>query len=281
MIRLSIASSASIAIAFAAVLASVGCASRNDDDVQLDSTEQALVADNDAAEEADESLEASIDDGLGGGEADAPAQPSEEVDEGRVGVVRLRAPRHVSPAGCLVSSAAGNVITHTFSGCTNLRGRKLDGVVTSTWSFVPGKAKVVHSATDFKIDKATFSGSRTVDYAKDGGKFTVTRIGSWSGTLEGGKPIKHEANFVTVYDAASKCYVRNGTASSSVGQREFSRTVENVERCRPFAYACPKGGKKTIKRNDRSLSIEFSGGRAVEVTRPNGTSVIRQLACVE
>lgn len=272
-----------VALSLVSLVLGAGCSLRAQSDGELGTTDQLLVADEQESTDSDDTLEVGVDEPLSGSDAAKPAEPGDALDErGRIERVRGGAAKHFQPEGCLTSSVEGRVVTHVFNNCTSLRGlKKLNGTVVSTWSFEPGKAKVVHAAMDFNIDGAVISGSRSVEYSKVGSVYTKHRVGSWSGATASGKPITHDADFVTSFDTSTGCAVRNGEASSSVGKREFSRKVEGLERCGQQFRGCPDAGKITIARAGRSLQIEFLGGRNAEVTLPSGSVVSKQMACVE
>ena len=96
---------------------------------------------------------------------------------------------------------------------------------------------------------------------------------------------KTEASFIATFDTSTRCVTRDGTATTSIGGRSFSRTVEDYERCGIGRLGCPESGKVTLSRTKGgetlSLTIEFNGGRSYTVTRPNGTEIDRQLVCRE
>jgi hypothetical protein len=278
----SLLSSLGLASVFA--LAS-GCTLRANS-TELGVAEAQLVSDDQESASSDDDLEDVLDQPLSGSDPAEPGAPSEALQAQAASEplvdIKLRARRHFQPEGCLTTTIEGLVATHVFNNCTGPRGlRTFNGTVVSTWSLEVGKASVIHRATDFKINGATISGSRAVSYTKAGRVFTKTRVGDWSGTTASGKEIKHQADFISVYDANTGCVLRNGSASSSVGARSFSRKVEGLEVCGLVRGRCPKAGKVTLTRGDKSLTIEFSGGRDVDISLPNGRSASRQISCIE
>jgi hypothetical protein len=146
-----------------------------------------------------------------------------------------------------------------------------------------GKLTITHEADGFVANGATITGQRVVAYTRSGSRVTKTRIGRWSGTTAKGRPIEHEASFVTTYDAAKRCITRDGTARTTIGDRSFERTVDGYERCGIGRGGCPEGGSVTLTRTKAgeplSLSIAFLGGARYQVTRPNGQQATRLLLC--
>jgi hypothetical protein len=272
--------------ALASLTSLVGGCSLRASTIELGVAEAQLVTDDQQSASSDDDLESGLDEPLSGADPAQPSAPSEALNAAtpsdRLADVRSRARKHFQPEGCVATTVEGPVATHVFSNCTGPRGlRTFNGTVVSTWSFESGKASVAHAATDFKINGATISGTRTVSYTKAGSVFTKTRVGNWAGLTEDGTAISHRADFVSVYDASTGCMVRNGTASSSVGARALSRQVENLEVCGIVRQKCPKAGKVTLVRAGKSVIVEFSGTRAVEITLPNGSVASKQIACVE
>jgi hypothetical protein len=261
-----------------------GCALRSSTG-ELGLTEQQLVSDEQESTRADDDLESGLDEPLSGSDPMRPEAPESALNDSassaRMADLKDRARRHFQPEGCLTTTLDGLVATHVFNNCTGPNGlRTFNGTIVSTWAFEPTKASVSHRATDFKINGASISGSREVSYSKDGVVYTKVRVGDWSGTTAEGQAIRHQANFVSVYDANARCVVRNGSASSSLGARSFSRKVEGLEIC-GTRLRCPKAGTVTLARADKSIAVEFSGTRTVEITLPSGRSVSRQVSCIE
>lgn len=271
-------------LVLASLFVAAGCTAKSSSSsTELGVADQLLVADDQEASDTDDDAESGIDESLSGADPLDPQTPAEGSDAERLDKIRKNPGRFFQPAGCITTTIAGNVATHVFVNCTGPHGMKtFNGTVTSTWTFGAGTASVTHAATDFHINGNTISGSRIVSYSKAGSVYTKVRTGAWSGETAKGKAITHTANFTVTYDAATKCVTRNGTATSSVGARDFSRTVTNYERCGVFYRGCPKaGGKITLKRNDRTLVIDFEGGQDVQITLPGGNQVDRQLVCLD
>ncbi|MBX3230560.1 MAG: hypothetical protein KIT84_02465 [Labilithrix sp.] len=261
----------------------------NDPTEELGTGEAALVADDAEAAETDADLEAALDEPLSGSTAADPGDPGDPAaaasDEELGEKVRTNAGRFFEPAGCLVSTRSGNAITHVFTGCTGPFGlAKLDGTVTSTYVRAAGKLTITHEAASFTVNGASVSGTRIIEYTRAGSVITKKRTGSWTGTTAKGKDIAHAANFVTSYDASSKCITRDGSAETSIGGRSFERTLDGYRRCGIGRGGCPEAGGKLVLSRTKSdetlsLTIELLGGVRYRVTRPNGTQVTRLLLC--
>jgi len=267
----------------------VGCKKAEaDDDAEsgsLGTSEAQLVEDDAEAAELDDDLEAGLDEPLSGAAESDPGSPAEAAsDDELMEKVRTNPGRFYKPAGCITSTRAGNVVTHVFAKCTGPYGMtEFNGTVTSTYAREPGKLTVTHEASGFSANGATVSGKRVVAYAREGALITKSRTGSWSGTTAKGKPITHEASFVTTYDASAKCITRDGSAQTSIGGRAFERAIDGFKRCGIGRAGCPESGTVVLSRTkdgeSLSVTIGFPGGAKYQVTRPNGTQVTRLLIC--
>lgn len=280
---------ANVALVSVVVLgfAVVGCNKQDEtaDEENLGAAEAQLVEDDSEASGTDDDLEAGLDEPLSGADEANPGTPAEgkTLDE-VMEKVRSNPGRFFKPAGCIASTRNGNEVKHTFSGC---RGpydmAEFTGTINSTYAYADGKLTITHEASGFTANGATIHGSRVVEYVRAGSLVTKTRHGSWSGTTAKGKPITHEANFMTTYDASSKCLTRDGSAQSSIGDRAFERTVDNYKRCGIGRLGCPESGTisltKTKSEKELTVSIDFFGGARYKVTRPSGRAVTRPLIC--
>lgn len=278
-------------IALASIIAvgivTIGCKSHEDDesDSALGASESQLVEDDAEASDVDDDLEAGLDEPLSGATEVDPGSPADGAsDDDVMEKARTNPGRFFKPAGCIVSTRQGNKLTHVFEKCTGPYGMaEFNGSITSTYVREAGKLTVTHEATGFTANGASITGKRVVVYTRSGSVVTKTRNGSWSGTTAKGKPITHEASFVTTYDIASKCITRDGSAQTTIGGRSHERTVDDYKRCGIGRGGCPESGRITLARtkggDTLSLSIEFLGDARYRVTRPNGTQVTRSLIC--
>ena len=280
---------ANLALVSATLLAlvTVGCKKDDsDDDDDVGSTEAQLVADDKEAAETDEDLEVGLDEPLSGAVATDPGNPADGASDDEVSEkLRTNPGLFFQPAGCLVSARAGNVITHTFTGCKGPYGMtEFNGTVTTTYAREPGKLTITHEASGFKANGATISGKRVVVYTREGTVISKNRTGSWSGTTAKGRPITHEASFVTTYDASSRCLTRDGSAQTTIGGRSFERTIDGFKRCGIGRGGCPSSGTIVLSRTRQgttmSVTIEFLGGPSYRVTGPKGGQVTLPLVCL-
>jgi hypothetical protein len=273
-------------------IALVGCKKQEDDgdertggDAPLGTAEAQLYEDDAEASETDEDLDVGIDEPLSGATQADPGSPADgATDDEVLEKVRTNAGVFFKPAGCIASTREGNKLKHVFNRCTGPWGMaEFNGTITSTYVREAGKLTVTHEATGFTANGASISGSRVVVYTREGSLVTKTRTGSWSGTTAKGKPISHEASFVTTWDGASRCITRDGSATTTIGGRSFERTVDGFKRCGIGRGGCPESGTITLSRTkdgeSLSLSIEFLGGTQYRVTRPSGVQVTRNLLC--
>lgn len=265
------------------------CSVESNDPPALDGTlgrsESQLVEDDAEAAEMDEDLEVGLDEPLSGAAPEDPGSPAEGATDAEVmEKVRTNPGRFFQPAGCITTTIEGNVATRVFTNCTGpYEMATFNGTVKSTYAREAGKLTVTHEATDFQINGATVGGKRVVVYERSGTTVTKTRTGSWSGTTAKGNAISHEASFVTTYDAASRCLTRDGSATTSIGGRSLTRSIDDYRRCGIGRLGCPESGTVVVTgtRDGQSLSVtvEFLGGRSYRVTGPNGRQATRQLLC--
>lgn len=269
-------------------LLAVGC--RRDDDADdgggaLGTAESQLIEDETEARDTDDDLEAAVDEPLSGGTEADPGTPADGASDDEVlEKVRTNAGKFFKPAGCLVSTREGNKITHVFTGCSGPYGlANFNGTITSTYVRETGTLTITHEASGFSANGASISGTRMVVYTRNGSVITKTRTGSWTGTTKKGRPITHEASFVTTYDGATKCLTRDGSAQTTIGGRSFERTVDDYKRCGIGRAGCPQSGTIVLSRtkggDTASVTIAFPGGAKFTVTRPNGKTVTRPLLC--
>lgn len=265
----------------------IGCAAKaeGEEESSLGTNESLLVADNEEAEQVEEDSEAGLDEPLSGAEQADPGSPADATDEAAfMEKVKTNPGRWFKPAGCITTTIAGNVATHVFKDCTGPYGlASFNGTVTSTYVRGSGSLTITHEASGFAINGATVSGKRVVVYSKSGTVITKKRTGSWSGTTKRGKAFSHDADFTVTWDPAAKCVTRDGSASTTVGAREFSRTIDGYKRCGIGNLGCPESGKIVLSRTKgdqtASVTIEFLGGRQYTVTGSGGRTAKGVLVC--
>lgn len=270
-------------------IATTACNVRSRDDASdgeaLGTAESQLVEDDTEADDTDGDAEAGLDEPLSGATPADPSTPAEGATDDEVTAkVKANVGRFFQPAGCLVSTIEGNKAKHVFKGCSGPYGlASFEGEVSSTYSVADGKLTITHTFEGFKANGAAISGTRVITYAKDGTKIVRTRTGNWTGTTRKGRTITHSASFVTTWDPATRCIERDGAAQTTVGEKSFERTLTDYKRCGIGKGGCPESGKLVLQRTrgdaSFSLSLEFLGGTAYRVTRPNGTQIERRLVC--
>lgn len=262
----------------------VGCGQAGPDTTEgLDSEASALVSDNGELDMTEEGVELGIEEALSGGQSSEPAAPvdSAMTAEDFAEKARLNPGVFFKPAGCIVSTRAANVVTHVFTDCTGPYGlRSLNGTVTSTWTKLATGPQVVHATKGFKIDGATIDHTVTIQYSRAGGVITRTRKGNLTGTTAKGNAIKHSADYVVTFDTGSRCITRNGSSASSIGAREWSRSIKGYERCGIGLGGCPNSGAVTLDSPKRDVSLSFPGGAFVDIT-VDGKKLRRPLLCNE
>lgn len=260
----------------------VGCAGRDSgtDTSGLDSEAAALVDDNTETDDTEGDLEEGLEDPLSGaaiatGEIEIAAPDAETVAE----KARTNPGVIFKPAGCIVSTRAANVVTHVFSNCSGPYGlASYSGTVTSTWTKIANGFQVVHATKGFHINGATIDHTVTIQYTRAAGVYTKTRKGDSTGTTAKGRAISHHADYVTTWDPATRCIDRNGSSSTTIGARAFSRSITDYERCGVGLGGCPKKGTFELTTPKLNLQLSFPGGPEVDIT-VNGNKFRRAMIC--
>ncbi len=279
-----------VSLVVAGGLVAAGCASKSDGSGEgnsLGTSESLLVADNEEVDEQEETTETGIEEPLSGADPTDPGAPAEGTNDADLASkLKTNPGKWFKPAGCIVSTVSGNVATHVFTNCTGPYGFvNFNGTVTTTYVRGNGSLTITYEANGFKANGAAISGKRVVVFTKNGSVVTKRRTGAWTGTTKKGKEISHDADFTVTWDSATKCVTRSGSAQTSVGGREFSRTITGYKRCGIGSGGCPESGTIALSRtkgdNTASLTIELLGGRDYTVTGPKGRSATLQLVCRE
>jgi hypothetical protein len=269
-------------LAFAAALASAlpACAS-SDGAGSLDAASAAMVADSQEIDDFDDTADLAIEEPLSG--AAEGAEVTVTLDAaGAAEASKTNAGTFFKPAGCLVTTVAGNVVTRVFSDCTGPYGYvHLTGTITSTWSKITDGVSVKHEAKEFLVNGAVIDHVVTVAYTRAGGVYQKTRHASSNGITARGHAITHAADFVTKYDAITKCLARDGAGQTTIAGRALSRTVTGYQRCGIGSGGCPKGGQIVLKRDARTVEIDFPGGAFMDVKIDGGAAIRRPLLCRE
>jgi hypothetical protein len=245
----------------------------------------AIVADHSESESTDDQVQGGVEDTLSGATPAAASFDLTVAPEAAAANVHTNAGLWFKPAGCIVSTVSGAVVTSVFTDCTGPYGlAHFNGTVVSTWSKpAAGELQVVHQLDGFHVNGATISGTITVDYTRDGaGVFTKHRVANLSGETASGRAITRTADYVTTYDGKTNCLLRNGDAKTTIGARSLDVTVSGYERCGLGELGCPVAGTVTLtaEPSGESLSLTFPGGAAVVVTGPKGGKATLPLACL-
>lgn len=280
---------------FAALLLTVtGCASTSSDTTggatDISTSESALSTDNDSAQEAEDGAE-EAEQGLSGASPSDPGTPASasSVDD-LDAKIKTNPGLFFKPAGCIVSTRLSpGVWNHVFTNCTGPAGKRTyNGTIQSKWTVGAGQLEVVHTATNFVIAgpnvTATVSGARTVTYTMAPPTITKKRVGTWTGTLEKNATKQseawtHNANFTTTWDAATKCYTRDGEVDNTVGSDSFGRSVSGYKVCGSSIFVCPESGQIVLDRKDGTvkITITFLGGGNYDIEGAKGKKVERKL----
>jgi hypothetical protein len=292
-----------LALVSAALLALVattnGCksaeSSSTDGSATLGSSEEQLVSDDSESADADDNMEAGVDAPLSGADPSDPGNPADGASDDEVlEKVQVNAAKHFRNGvigRCLASTRNGNKIQHVFHACrTPWSLKTFDGTITSTYVRDGNKLTITHDFNGFLADGASVSGERVVTYTRNvdaSGAVTIekTRTGNFTGETKKGKAISHTANFSASYDVAAKCITREGSAQTTLGNRQFERVISDFKRCGIGELGCPVSGSITLsltnvaKDKAVSVTVAFPGGPKMEITRPNGKVVERTLAC--
>jgi hypothetical protein len=263
----------------------VGCGEGEPTGDKLGVEESALVEDSGEIDDLDAETELGLEEPASGAPlADPGAPPLDGTTNGAGAAANSKTNIGLffKPAGCIVSTVTGNVVTHVFTNCTGPQGyTSFNGTVVSTWSLSAGKLSVKHVAQGFRINGATVDHTVTVDYTKQGTVYTKHRVGETTGITKAGKPITHHADYTTTYDTAARCITRDGSSETTVGNRGVSRTIAGYKRCGIGSLGCPDSGVYTVTRKALNLTIkiEFPGGATMKVTLPGGRVVTVPLLC--
>jgi hypothetical protein len=199
-----------------------------------------------------------------------------------------------TPAGCVTSTRATNVVTFTFTDCTYLLGyTQVNGTIEATYApgATMGSVEVaVKNTTPFKLQTYTVDKNavpRTVvplvvDVTIDAHatvQLTAPNVQrtDWNGTYVAkwpGGSLTHEPTYHSVVDTSTgtTCVDLDGSATTKFANgRGVTVDVAGYHRCGQ-PKECPAAGGSvsfTSLLDPRlTLKVEFLGGRAVRVTPP-------------
>lgn len=196
-------------------------------------------------------------------------------------------PSKLWPSGCLTRAkdqTNPNVVHLTFKDCTgpfglvHLNGEEIvtfdkTGAGTLTASFASQNLTanghpITHSATA----EITFSGTeRNVDWK-----------GAWTRVNGKGDTVAHTSALTIKVDTTTHCRVENGTAKTTVAERELDTTIDNLKLCPNDAgdKGCPSGKvTHTAKKSGKTVTVEFDGSAQASVTGPGGKTFEVPLVC--
>ena len=258
-------------------LATLACAGRGEDESDLDAATLALVAANEELQSTEQDLEGGLELPLSGAPSESdPVDTSSE--EAAATAAWSNAGIYFQPAGCISNTRDGAVVTHVFDDCTGPHGRvHLTGTVTSTWSRTETGVSVVHETEGFQINGATVDHSVTISYGYEAGVYTRHRGGVTTGVTGGGRAIAHSADYTTTWDPDMTCVTRDGSSETSIGEREFSRTIDGYERCGVGEFGCPNAGTLTLTGPRLTVELTFRGSGSYDATANDHTFSDRQL----
>jgi hypothetical protein len=258
-------------------VATLGCAGRQDESSDLDTATAALVADNDDLETAEQDLEGGLELPLSGAASEtAEIDPSSETVAATAAVTN--AGLFFQPAGCITSTREGAVVVHVFDDCTGPHGRlHLTGTVTSTWAPTATGVSVTHATEGFQINGATVDHTVTITYSLEDGIVTRHRVGATTGATADGLPIEHAADYTTTWDPTTGCITRDGSSSTTLEGRSWSREIEGYERCGVGLLGCPRAGSIRLHRDRIDAEVQFNGGRSYDLTVNGHTFSDRQM----
>lgn len=255
-----------------ALAAFVGCGAP---DETTDTSVAAMVSDNAEIAALEQELEGSLEEPLSDvstSEGDMAATTPDDAAD----MARENAGHWFRPAGCIQSVRDGNVVTHTFDDCIGPRQRSLSGVVTSTWTLADGVVSVLHEARDFSIDRARVDHVTNVEYRFEDGIIFRDRTSSTVGTTASGKAIDHSGSFGIAYDVSSGCYTRDGQAQVSIGEHEWTRSVQGWLACGDL-FTCPSAGSITMSGPRGTGSIEITSSGYYDLTIGERTDTHRSM----
>lgn len=191
------------------------------------------------------------------------------------------------PAGCATRAADPTnprVVHVTFNGCTGPFGLvSVSGEMTATFSKnADGSLHVDVQSTNLTANGHPVSHSGAGDITVNGTERDVVWHGDWTRVNKLGETVAHTTSFTIAIDTATKCRDTNGTAVTTVADREVDSTVTNYKICKVSTGddACPSG---TIaldhKKSGRTITVAFDGSAEATLTGPRGGTISVPLVC--
>jgi hypothetical protein len=194
---------------------------------------------------------------------------------------------HLWPASChtRVKDPTNRRVVHiTFDDCTGPFGLvHLSGHVTVTFSSTDkGELRADYQSSDLTANGHPITWTASADITVNGNERDVTWHGVWDRTTDKGKTVSHTSDATIVDDVTTQCRTTNGTAVTTVDNREVDTTVKDYKICRDpdGSDSCPTGTvTHTRKSSGLSVTATFDGTNKATVVGPHGHSTEVPLVC--
>ena len=216
-------------------------------------------------------------------EATSMADPTAAAD------ALLAVPADPADASCRTRARDPNdpaTVIITLTDCTGrFRARHVSGKEIVHFSM--GAGGVIHAdfhSEGWTVDGRPASHTASADITVNGAERDVTWQGAWQRTNDRGTPVSHTSDLTIKVDTLARCRTRNGTSTTTIGDRVIDSQLQDVKVCRDAAGEprCPTGTVvHTSRANGRSITVRFDGTANAEVTGPRGGTFDRPLDCRE
>lgn len=254
----------------------IGCGSGEEESV--DQTTQLLSSDGAEAEMTSDQSTDSLTD------ATFEALPSADVMMAADAVAG--APNELLDGSCRTRAKDPNDPNTVIITLNNCKGRFGRHTVSGTEivHFTQGAdANTIHAeftSQNLLIDGKPANHTATADITIDGDMRHIVWSGGFDTMSDKGEAIVHSSNLMIDVDRAAHCRTRNGTAQTTIGDRQLSTSFQDFKVCRGVGDVrmCPTG-TVSHTRGDKSVSVTFDGTNVAEVTGPRGQTFERTLAC--
>jgi hypothetical protein len=191
------------------------------------------------------------------------------------------------PAGCVtrkVDPTNATVVDVTLNDCTGPFGLlHFTGDITLTFS--PGASGGVHvegTGANMTINGHAATFARSADITVDSTSHTVTvdGSGSWTRVDLLGDTVSHTRMETTVIDPVMGCRTSNGSAVTTVGQREIDSKFMDYKICKTAdGDGCPSGTITHVRKaSGDTVTVTFDGSNQAEITGPRGSAEV-MLVC--
>jgi hypothetical protein len=180
--------------------------------------------------------------------------------------------------GCLGSSQTAldpavpsfPIVTHTLTGCS-VRGRTVEGTVTSRWSVVDG-LEVTHQSTGLTIDGRETDVALGVEIYFTGDLETRRRTLRAVTSNPAGEAVSIEGTWLATYDLPTGCGTRDGSVSATVGQRSVRRGDRALAWCTTESLELLTAGTLELGRqgSPEPLRVTFLGDDRLAIERSDG-----------